>query len=297
VTTMIPSADKHRFDDIYNLDEPDTFFHAMKKLSYRTPDYLTPSIEILRTFVDENAIGGKITILDLCCGYGLNSLLLKHDLDMEGIVDFIANPQRSAEGTLKRGRLFALGNDDTEIRIVGADIADKALRYAHSRGLIDDFVCKNLEEDALSSVEQLVISEVDIIISTGSLSYITARSIKAYLSGIDSNKPLLTLFWPLLGHDTSNVIAALAAFDMDVVDEEETFYWHREYASIHERDRFFARYERSGISYMGTLAEKGVCVTRLVAKRSGRSKLLDLPVPTYDGAMSSPTRLHSPHVG
>jgi SAM-dependent methyltransferase len=256
------AAAKHDFSNIYDQPTPAAYVAAMLALSYRDPDFITAAAPHIHSFADAAlAPGAGIQFLDLCCGYGMNAAWLReglHGADMFRRIDAGAPviPDRPTQW----GR---------PLSVVGADIAENALCYAEKLGLHDGSVFSNLEEIDLSPVEAAHVARTDIIISTGSLSYIGPATIRRILEAIPAERPLLALFWPIVGLDISAAQQAMEAAGM-TVKQSPNYQLQRQFADDSERDRYRQQYENAGVLVPGTLLESGLCVAPLLAERIPR---------------------------
>ncbi|MEQ8300746.1 MAG: class I SAM-dependent methyltransferase [Hyphomonas sp.] len=254
---------KSKFDNLYDLPRPAPYAQEMRSLHYRDPDYLPVARRAFDRFVSDvtRSRAAPLIVLDVCAGYGINSLTLRFGLESGDAYAWLASGQATPTPIHSTRWL------PPDAHIIGIDIAHNALAYAQGAGLIDGFICRDLETDKLLAQEAQRIAKSDILISTGSLSYITERTIGQILSAIDAESPLLALFWPLLGVDTQKLTTCMRASGL-TVSHDQTPIWQRNYKSNEERERYYAWYRDRNIRIEGTLAETGLCATHLCALRS-----------------------------
>lgn len=255
---------KSKFDNLYDQPGPAPYAHEMRALNYRNPDYLHAARPQFDDFVarHKSSDPAPLHLLDVCAGYGINALTLRHGLENDEVYDWLEN---NASGPPKtRDDTAWLANGSV---ITGLDIAANALAYAKRATLIDQAICANLESGPLQADDARLIRSADILISTGSLSYISERTVGQLLAAIEPGRPLLALFWPLLGVDISNLQTCLEAAGMTVTHDQAPL-WQRQYKSEDERARYLDWYRARGIRFEGTLAETGLCATHLSAMRS-----------------------------
>ncbi|MGH3148997.1 MAG: hypothetical protein ACRDTR_24715, partial [Rubrobacter sp.] len=80
---------KYGFDDIYDLDDPRGYFGTLRELDYRTPEH---GGQVFPVLVEAQAgagqaENGRVSVLDLCCSYGINAALLKHEVSLDDLYE------------------------------------------------------------------------------------------------------------------------------------------------------------------------------------------------------------------
>lgn len=256
------AAVKHDFSDMYNQPSPTAYVSAMLALDYREPDFL-PSVALeLLHFVEAHIPSpASVTVLDVCCGYGMNAAWLKEGVsggDMFRRIQSGAATIATAETPLSR-----------PVRVIGMDIAENALAYAEGLGLHDGSVSTNLEMTDPTPEERALISETNVILSTGSLSYISAATVNRILEAIPPERALLAAFWPIIGTDTSAIQDAMTAHGL-TVSEDPKLHLQRKFANTDEQARYLKRYADMGVDTAGTPLAEGLAVTTLLARRNPR---------------------------
>lgn len=252
---------KHDFNDIYDRPRPDAYIDAMLALRYREPDFLAAAAPEIQAFIEGLPDDGPVRFVDICCGYGLNGAFLRYGAAGTAMLREVVSPRAWA--------LSAATPWGRPIEIIGVDIAGKALAYAEKTGLNDGSIVQNLEAEPITPANAAKISQTDIVVSTGSLSYIGRDTVDRILQAIDPDRPLLTLFWPIIGKDTVAVEVAMKQHGL-TVSRSQTPQWQRQFADEAEKSRFLAEYAGQGIATAGTLLEQGVCVAMLTGRRISR---------------------------
>src|SRR5690625_2226134 len=117
------------------------------------------------------------TVLDVCCSYGVLAGLLKTDL---GIDDLYRHYQDPAMDGLSPGdaaevdrKYIAEHAIADQPRMLGLDIAGNAVAYGESAGLLDAGFVENLEAGEPSDRLREAMADVDLIITTGGIGYVT----------------------------------------------------------------------------------------------------------------------------
>jgi SAM-dependent methyltransferase len=186
---------------IYTQPDPRAYFGALRELDYRIPEYAKPYFAKL---IEERreARGARETqpptVLDIGCSYGINAVLLGCDITMDELYGRYTGD--AAEGQT-RSTLLARDRDLVRsrnrlnyTRFIGLDTSGPALSYALAAGFVDEAVHADLERHDPTEQERRRIADVDLVISTGVLGYITDRTIDRVLNASSERKPWMAHF-------------------------------------------------------------------------------------------------------
>jgi hypothetical protein len=193
---------KASFDDIYNAPDPGPYFTKLRPLDYRTPHFAQPVIR--RTIAELRALRARerITMLDLCSGYGVNGALQKFGMSLDDLYRFYATGgARTPESD--RAALAPRRRDGQGLRVIGQDVAGKAIAYAKAVGFADDILHANLETDDLSEAQEDLVASTDLLTITGGLSYIGEATLQRVLGAL--RRPPWVLYFPMRCSDTEAV--------------------------------------------------------------------------------------------
>ncbi|MET7617754.1 hypothetical protein [Streptomyces sp. NPDC005408] len=215
--TSTTTPGKSRFDDIYNRPDPRAYFRRLAPLEYEIPHQAQDVF--LRARAARAAVpgtGGPVTVLDLCCSYGINAALLNHDLTLAELYAHYTGPD--AEG-LSTAELIDLDKEFYASRrrtdatpVIGLDAADQAVRYAVAVGLLDEGYAENLEQHSPSPRLRRAVAGTGLITVTGGIGYITRRTFEALMECAEV--PLWVTAFVLRTVDYEPVISALSAFGL-----------------------------------------------------------------------------------
>lgn len=141
----------------------------------------------------------KLTILDLGCSYGVNPALLKYHLKFSQLFNRYTSPSilnlGPAEMITMDKNYFKAWPLDNDIKFIGLDTSVHALNYAQQAGIVEDIICVNLEEEELTEQQRILIQQVDLIISTGCVGYITFKTFQKIMSCyVPGNAPWVASF-------------------------------------------------------------------------------------------------------
>lgn len=177
-------ADLHKadFGEIYNEPDARAYYRTLGQYDYRIPEHGAAMFRRLLQPQAQHAPGDRElrapkTVLDVCCSYGVLAGLLKTDLSIDDLYRHYQDPgmdglsvEDAAEVDRKYIAEHAIADQP---RMLGLDIAGNAVSYAESAGLLDTGFVENLESDEPSNRLRAVMSDVDLIITTGGIGYVT----------------------------------------------------------------------------------------------------------------------------
>ena len=82
---------KANFDGVYDLPDPRGYFEALGSLNYQAPEHGRRVFSALLGAMQGD--GNPPKVLDLCCSYGVNAALLKHDLALDDLYERYSSPE------------------------------------------------------------------------------------------------------------------------------------------------------------------------------------------------------------
>lgn len=167
------------FDDIYIQEDPRSYFSVLGDLDYMIPDVAEPVVRQILA-AKASLTDTKPVVLDVGCSYGINAAVHRFPLTFSGLRHRYARREMkalSAEELMRLDRNFyAAWPDGGLARFIGLDVSAPAIHYATSVGLLDQGVVADLENNALSRSDASIISNVDVIMSTGCIGYVTEKT-------------------------------------------------------------------------------------------------------------------------
>lgn len=175
-------AGKADFDDIYDRPDPRFYFRELGAYDYQVPQH---GQRVFRQVLDALDTD-QATVVDLCCSYGINAALLKHDLELADLYDHYRS-ERVAD--LSPDELASLDRDfyadrklPTAPDVIGLDSAAPAVEYALEVGLLDGGSSENLEQTDPSPALAASLDDVDLLTVTGGIGYVTERTFDRLLA-------------------------------------------------------------------------------------------------------------------
>jgi hypothetical protein len=175
---------KMDFSDLYTSKDPRSYFKYLGQLDYIIPHLAQPIFAQLIRARQELQVE-PVTVLDLGCSYAINGALMKYALDYDALRQrYTAPPLQllSSEELLGLDRQFYGAWPRHEgVRVIGLDISENAIRYGEKCGLLDRGLAIDLERRDLAPEEAADLADVDIIVSTGCVGYVTAKTFERVL--------------------------------------------------------------------------------------------------------------------
>lgn len=245
------NADKQDFSAIYNQPDPRGYFAKLGAHDYRIPDEALP---IFARLVD--VLGGGRSaprLLDLGCSYGINAAAIRYGLTMAELRAHYTHPDMAALGAAQmaaRDRaMLAERRVQRDVRIVGLDVAPRAINYARVTGLLDDGIVADLETQPLKTDAADIVSGTDLVISTGCIGYVGARTLRQIVGAVDGDSPWIASF-VLRMFPFAPVADALEAHGLVTEKLPHRTFRQRRFASAAERTKILGQLEAKGIDTM-----------------------------------------------
>jgi hypothetical protein len=175
------NASKQNFDGIYLKNDPRDYFRYLGQLDYIIPHIAQPVFEeLIRARARTQS--EPVTILDLGASYGVNGALLKYDLSYDVLQARYTSPPLQSiapDEMLKLDRSFYRSWPLREnVRVIGLDISENAIRYAEQCGTIDHGIVADLETADPSPADAELLASVDLVVSTGCVGYVTDKTFR-----------------------------------------------------------------------------------------------------------------------
>ncbi|MCB5908193.1 hypothetical protein [Streptomyces pinistramenti] len=257
-TTATSDWGKADFEAIYNCPDPRRYFTTLQPLDYQIPHH---GQAVFRAAVDalrrRRADRPPLNVVDLCCSYGINAALLKHRLTLTDLYDRYAQhtpdaPQRPQLAQEDRAYFAARVHPDAP-HVTGLDVADRAVGYARSAGVLDQGFAENLESDAPSPQLRAALAGTDLITVTGGVGYISERTFGHLIDAMD-NPPWVAAF--VLRTVSYRPVSALLARAGLVTEKLTTrTFRQRRFADGEERRAAFTALAGHGLTTNGKEAD------------------------------------------
>lgn len=160
---------KADFSSIYDRPDPRAYFTTLVPLEYQVPAHALPVVE---SVLDRH----PGTVLDVCCSYGINATLLRHDIGHDGLGAHAADPARAglpAEEVIAQDREFLAARRRAPARrVLGLDASRPAIDYALATGVLAAGWAEDLEAADPSPSLAAALGEVSLVLCTGGVGYV-----------------------------------------------------------------------------------------------------------------------------
>jgi SAM-dependent methyltransferase len=245
-------------DYIYDQPDPRAYFRELKKLDYAIPSGAKPIFQKLISSLQRQRTDA-VHVLDLGCSYGVNAALLKHDLSMPELYEHWGKKDLAEatpeEVVISDRRFFDNLDEQPDIVVTGLDQAETAVAFAKNAGLLDEGLAVNLEAESLPEAAEENLAQVDLMISTGCVGYVTEKSFERLLPAVTQGQsPWISNF-------------VLRMFPFDAIEEtlkdwgyvteklEGQTFVQRQFASDEEQDQVLEQLRKRGIDPAGKETE------------------------------------------
>jgi hypothetical protein len=252
------NEEKTNFNRIYTSDDPREYFSRLGELDYIIPHLAQPVIEQViwaRAAVQPE----PVTALDLGCSYGVNGALMKYAVSFDALQQRYIAPalQRlSSEELLVFDQAYYRSWPRNErMRVIGLDVSDKAVRYAQRCGAVDVGLCANLEQRDLGAEEAAALADVDLIVSTGCVGYITSRTFERLVRVTRRGRPAWVVSFVLRMFPYDRIAATLSEMGLTTEKFEGATFVQRRFAGREEMEAAVRAVEGRGIDSRGHEAE------------------------------------------
>ena len=259
------STGKVSFDDIYTAPDPRAFFSTLRGLDYQIPQLAKPYFATLIEQYRADQSVAEPTVLDVGCSYGVNSALNKCDATMD---DLFENYDEAAAletaALLERDRQMVSSTETNGVRFIGLDASAPALDYANAAGFLDETIHADFEANDPDQHQQALLDDVDLVISTGCVGYVTEKTLIRVARGA---RPWMAHF-VLRMFSYEPVAASLADLGYETVSIPGVFR-QRRFASADEQAQILDTLSAAGVDPQGLEAEGWLYAQLYVSQPSG----------------------------
>lgn len=172
------------FDDVYTSETPHAYLRAMGQTGYCIAEQARPYFVALAEHL--NAVNGParpVQLLDLGCSYGVGSATVNYRCSFDEFRAFFASraPHDYDECVAATRHWLQAVPAPTELRIVGVDTSEPAIRFATDVGLIAGGVTRDLEQSDPTAEECAWMAGCNLLTSTGAIGYVSDATVRRVL--------------------------------------------------------------------------------------------------------------------
>lgn len=185
---------KTSFDSVYTARTPHAYVAAMAKHGYEIGEQARPYCAAAAELLNErNSDAWPVQMLDVGCSYGIGSAFVKYGCSFDEMVAFFASraPEEYTRCCEATRMWLNVTPPVCDVRSVGLDSAQPAIRFGVESGLLDGGIAKDLEdpETALTEEEEAWFRSCNLLISTGAVGYVTERTFSTVLQHLSRDNP------------------------------------------------------------------------------------------------------------
>ena len=166
----------------------------MARLGYEIGEqarpYCAAAADLLRL---KNGEAWPVQMLDVGCSYGMGSAFIKYGCSFDEIVAFFTSrAPRDFRAACEATRMWLnVTPPACDVRSVGLDSSEPAIRYAVEAGLLDGGISQDFEEpDAQPSDEEIAwFRSCNLLTCTGAIGYVTDRTLGVVLEHLGKDYP------------------------------------------------------------------------------------------------------------
>lgn len=179
------NSTKANFNDVYVKADPRAYFSVLGALDYMIPDVAAPIVrQIFAAFVRQ--YGRKPRVLDVGSSYGINAAVHRFPVTFATLRRRYARHEMAALEAAEVRRLdrnyYASWPDKGLATFVGLDVSTQAIQYATDVGLFEEGIVADLEHEPLTAGAAVIASDIDIVLSTGAVGYVSDATFRSILN-------------------------------------------------------------------------------------------------------------------
>jgi len=245
---------KVNLDHIYSEKDPREYFKYLGQLDYIIPHLAQPIFEQL-IHARAQSQSEPVTVLDLGCSYGVNGALMKFSLTYDILRDRYAMP---ALQSLASDDMLALDQSfydawprNPNIRVIGLDVSRNAVAYAQACGIVDRGFAIDLETADPTPEQAEALADVDLIVSTGCVGYVTSATFRKLAALSRRGRPAWTASFVLRMFPYDGIATSLAEQGLETEKFEGATFVQRRFADVAEMEAAVRAVEARGIDTRG----------------------------------------------
>jgi hypothetical protein len=245
---------KMDFTDLYTSKDPREYFKYLGQLDYIIPHLAQPIFAQLIRARQETQ-DEPVTVLDVGCSYAINGALMKFAVDYEALRQRYTSPplQRltSSEMLDFDRHFYAAWPKQPGLRVIGLDVSANAVRYAENCGILEHGLAIDLESRDPTAEEASILADVDIIVSTGCVGYVTSKTFQRIARVARRGRAPWAANFVLRMFPFDNIDATLAGQGLVTERYEGATFVQRRFANREEMEAAITAVESRGLDTEG----------------------------------------------
>jgi SAM-dependent methyltransferase len=245
---------KMDFTDLYTSNDPRNYFKYLGQLDYIIPHLAQPIFsQLIRA--RQEVQDEPVTVLDVGCSYAINGALMKYAVDYEALRQRYTSPPLqglSSDEMLSLDRNFYRAwPKHPDVKVIGLDVSTSAVRYAEASGILDRGLAIDLESRDPTPEEAAILADVDVIISTGCVGYVTAKTFQRIAKVARKGRAAWAANFVLRMFPFDNIATTLAGQGLVTERYEGATFVQRRFANRDEMESTIKAVEGRGLDTDG----------------------------------------------
>lgn len=270
---------KANFDHVYVEKDPRQYFNYLGQLDYIIPHLAQPIFEqLIRARAQTQS--EPVTVLDLGSSYGVNGALMKYALGYDALRDRYTSPALqylTSDEMLELDRAFYRAWPcNRNVRVIGLDVSENAVRYGQACGTMDMGFCADLETADMQPEVAAAVSETDLIVSTGCVGYVGSRTFERVMALAREGRAAWVASFVLRMFPYDKIAASLTRYGLETEKFEGATFVQRRFVNREEMEAAVKAVEACGIDTRSHETE-GVYHADLYVSRP-RAEIERLPI-------------------
>lgn len=250
------NSSKANFDGMYSEPDPRAYFTALGALDYMIPD-LAKSVVTQLLAARHAAQSDKLKVLDIGCSYGINAAMHRYPVTFNTLRRRYTRTEIKALSSDELRRLdrhyYASWPDSGVANFVGLDISEPAIQYAREVGLLRHGISADLERNELTPEGVELVRDVDAILTTGCVGYITERTFRGVVRHMNKAPWVISFVLRMFPYDA--ITRTLADFGLVTERLSGTTFLQRRFRDELELERTLDVLVARGIDPRGLEAD------------------------------------------
>ena len=257
---------KTNFELVYDLQDPREYFGTFRGLDYCIPQH---GQRVFSSLVDAQREAGRnaqreetgekpLRVVDVCCSYGVNAALLKHEMNLEDLYARYGSEELatlSGEELAEADTAFYKERRGEEApEVIGLDVSSNAVSYGVRSGSLDAGFAENLEENEPTQTLCRAVAGANLLTVTGGVGYVTERTFERLLdcitSGPEGRLPWVAAF-ALRWVSYEEISDALSSYGLVTEKLEGHTFTQRRFTDDTEREYVLEELEKMGVDSTG----------------------------------------------
>ena len=197
-------------------------------------------------------------LVDVCCSYGINAALLKHETTLDDLYARYGSEELAAlssEELAEADAAFYRERRREEApEVVGLDVSTNAVSYGIRSGFLDAGFAENLEENEPTGALCRAVAGANLLTITGGVGYITEHTFESLLDcitrGPEGRVPWVAVF-ALRWVSYERISDALSVHGLVTEKLEGQTFTQRRFTGDEEREYVLEELEKIGVDPTG----------------------------------------------